>query len=97
MNQYFHGFIIAICLHTGPIEASDEQTKIENEAFKEAVQAVKDKNYGHAIRLFEVQAKLSRHQLLRFSVHPRALFLPPASALRHARRAGWPRANHLGM
>jgi TPR repeat protein len=53
--------IIAICLYTGVAVANDELTKIENKAFKEAVQAIKDKNYGHAIKLFEVQAKLPRH------------------------------------
>ena len=53
--------IIAICLYIGAAAASDEQTKIENAAFKEAVEAVKDKNYSHAIELFEKQAKLARH------------------------------------
>ena len=52
---------IAIYLYTGSATASDEQTKMENLAFKEAVQAVKDKNYAHAITLFEEQAKLPRH------------------------------------
>ena len=52
---------IAIHLYTGSATASDEQTKMENSAFKEAVQAVKDKNYAHAITLFEGQAKLPRH------------------------------------
>ena len=53
--------MIAIYLSTGPASASDEQTKMENLAFKEAVQAVKDKNYTDAIALFEEQAKLPRH------------------------------------
>ena len=53
--------MIAIYLYTGPATANDEQTKVENLAFKEAVQAVKDKNYAHAITLFEEQAKLPRH------------------------------------
>jgi len=53
--------MIAIYLCTGPATASDEQTKVENLAFKEAVKAVKDKNYAHAITLFEEQAKLPRH------------------------------------
>ena len=53
--------MIAIYLCTGPVTASDEQTKLENSAFKEAVQAVKDKKYSHAIALFEEQAKLPRH------------------------------------
>ena len=59
--QVISVLIIAIYLHTGPATASDEQTKKENSAFKEAVQAVKDKNYSHAITLFEEQAKLPRH------------------------------------
>ena len=53
--------LIAIFLFPGPASASDKQTKMENSAFKEAVQAVKDKNYAHAITLFEEQAKLPRH------------------------------------
>ncbi len=57
----FGALMIAIYLYTGPAKASDEQTKMENAAFKEAVQAVKDKNYAHAITLFEEQAKLPRH------------------------------------
>ena len=52
---------IAIHLHTGLATANDEQKKMENSAFKEAVQAVKDRKYAHAITLFEEQAKLSRH------------------------------------
>ena len=52
---------IGLHLYTGSATASDEQTKKENSAFKEAVQAVKDKNYAHAITLFEEQAKLPRH------------------------------------
>ncbi len=59
--RVFSILMIAICLYTGPATASDEQTKRENAAFKEAVQAVKDKNYAHAIALFEEQAKLARH------------------------------------
>ena len=53
--------MVALCLYTSPANANDEQTKIENSAFKEAVQAVKDKNYARAITLFEEQAKLPRH------------------------------------
>ena len=53
--------IITIYLFSSPTIASNEQTKSENAAFKEAVQAVKDKNYNRAIKLFEVQAKLPRH------------------------------------
>ena len=59
--QIFSVLIIAIYLYTGSATASDEQTKMENSAFKEAVQAVKDKNYADAITLFEEQAKLPRH------------------------------------
>ncbi len=62
-NSYrvIYVLMIAIYLSTGPATASDQQTKLENLAFKEAVQAVKDKNYAHAITLFEEQAKLPRH------------------------------------
>ncbi len=62
MSCRIAGFLmIAICLFTGAAAASDEQTKIENASFKKAVEAVKDKNYSHAIELFEKQAKLPRH------------------------------------
>ena len=54
-------FMTAIYLSTGMAMASDQQTKLENTAFKQAVQAVKDKNYAQAITLFEEQAKLPRH------------------------------------
>ena len=57
-NQRFN---TTIHLNISPATANDEQTKQENAAFKEAVQAVKDKNYTHAIALFEEQAKLPRH------------------------------------
>ena len=50
-----------IHLNISPATANDQQTKQENAAFKEAVQAVKDKNYTDAIALFEEQAKLPRH------------------------------------
>ena len=53
--------LITLCLYTSPTIATDEQTKMEYAAFKEAVQAVKDKNYADAITLFEEQAKLPRH------------------------------------
>ena len=59
--QIISVLIIAIYLYTGSATASDEQTKMENSAFNEAVQAVKNKNYAHAITLFEEQAKLPRH------------------------------------
>ena len=45
----------------GSATASNEQARTENLAFKEAVQAVKDKSYSHAIDLFTEQAKLPRH------------------------------------
>ena len=48
-------------LYSSSATAVDEQTKMENAAFKDAVQAVKDKNYAVAITLFEEQAKLPRH------------------------------------
>ena len=48
-------------LYSSSATAVDEQTKMENAAFKDAVQAVKDKNYTVAITLFEEQAKLPRH------------------------------------
>ena len=53
--------MIVILLYTSPATATEEQTEIENAAFREAVKAVKDKNYGQAIKLFEEQAKLPRH------------------------------------
>ena len=53
--------MIVICFYTGLATASDKQTKMENSAFKEAVQAVKDKNYALAITVFAEQAKLPRH------------------------------------
>ena len=48
-------------LYSSSATAVDEQTKMENAAFKDAVQAVKGKNYAVAIALFEEQAKLPRH------------------------------------
>ena len=63
-----------IYLNIGPATANDEQTKQENAAFKEAVQAVKDKNYTNAIALFEEQAKLPRHDA-QYNSH----FTPPVS------------------
>jgi len=61
-NHLFVRFlIIAIFLFPVPLFASNTKVKIENTAFKEAVQAVKDKNYFHAITLFEAQAEMARH------------------------------------
>ena len=54
-------FLVFACLLGIPANASDPQTQMENKAFKEAVRAVKDKNYAHAITLFEAQAKIPRH------------------------------------
>jgi hypothetical protein len=54
-------FLVSACLLGMPANASDPQTQMENKAFKEAVRAVKDKNYAHAITLFEAQAKMPRH------------------------------------
>ena len=61
-NHLFVLFLIlAIFLFPLPLFASNTKVKIENTAFKEAVQAVKDKNYVHALTLFEAQAKMARH------------------------------------
>ena len=60
-RMFFHLFVIASCLLGPPANANDPQTQMENKAFKEAVKAVKDKNYAHAITLFEAQAKMPRH------------------------------------
>ena len=54
-------FVIASFYFGVPANASDLQTQMENKAFKEAVEAIKDKNYAHAIALFEAQAKMPRH------------------------------------
>ena len=53
--------VIASCLFILPAAASDPVTQMENRAFKEAVKAVKNKNYAHALSLFEAQAKLPRY------------------------------------
>ena len=58
---FFSLFVITACLLGVPSNASDPQTQMENKAFKEAVKAVKDKDYAHAITLFEAQAKMPRH------------------------------------
>ena len=58
---FFSLFVITACLLGVPANASDPQTQMENKAFKEAVKAVKDKDYAHAITLFEAQAKMPRH------------------------------------
>ena len=58
---FFSLFVLFGCLFGLPANASDPQTQMENKAFKEAVKAVKDKNYAHAITLFEAQAKMPRH------------------------------------
>ena len=58
---FFSLFVIANCLFGLPVSASDPQTQMENKAFKEAVKAVKNRNYAHAITLFEAQAKMARH------------------------------------
>jgi len=60
-RMFFHLFVIASCLLGPPANANDPQIQMENKAFKEAVKAVKDKNYAHAITLFEAQAKMPRH------------------------------------
>lgn len=48
-------------IFTLPVLASNAPTKLDNAVFKEAVQAVKDKKYAHAIKLFETQAKVPHH------------------------------------
>ena len=60
-RMFFSLFVITSCLFGMPANASDPQTQMENKAFKEAVKAVKDKNYAHAITLFEAQAIMPRH------------------------------------
>jgi uncharacterized protein len=58
---FFKLFVVFSCLLGMPANASDPTTQMENNAFREAVKAVKNKNYAHAISLFEVQAKMPRH------------------------------------
>ena len=60
-SSYFSLLLISACLLGMPAQATDPQTQMENKAFKEAVKAVKNKNYAHAITLFEAQAKMPRH------------------------------------
>jgi uncharacterized protein len=60
-HVFLRFFLVFSCLLAMPANASDPTTQMENKAFKEAVKAVKDKNYSHAISLFEAQAKMPRH------------------------------------
>ena len=60
-------FVIASFYFGVPANANDLQTQTENKAFKEAVEAIKDKNYAHAITLFEAQAKMPRHDCLLYT------------------------------
>ena len=60
-SSFFGLFLISACLLGIPAKATGPQTQMENKAFKEAVKAVKDKNYAHAITLFEAQARMPRH------------------------------------
>jgi TPR repeat protein len=60
-SSFFSLLLISACLLGMPAQATDPQTQMENKAFKEAVKAVKNKNYAHAITLFEAQAKMPRH------------------------------------
>ena len=60
-RMFFNLFVISCCLLGMPANASDLQTQMENKAFKEAIKAVKNKNYAHAITLFEAQAEMPRH------------------------------------
>jgi len=61
IRMFFSLSVIASFLFSVSAVASDPQTEMENKAFKEAVKAVKDKNYAHAIALFEAQAKTPQH------------------------------------
>lgn len=58
---FFSFFVVSSCLLGIPANATDLEAQMENKDFKEAVKAVKDKNYAHAITLFEAQAKMPRH------------------------------------
>ena len=61
-NLGFTRFLVIVCcLFPFPLFANDTKNNTENAAFKEAVQAVKDKNYIHAIKIFEAQAEMARH------------------------------------
>ena len=60
-RMLFNLFVIFSSLLVMPANADDLQTQMENKAFKEAVTAVKDKNYAHALTLFEAQAEIPRH------------------------------------
>ena len=60
-QMFFSLFMVSLCLLGMPANANDPKIQMENKAFREAVKAVKDKNYIHAITLFEAQAKMPRH------------------------------------
>ena len=60
-RRFVQFLIITSCLLPFPLSANVTKTNMENAAFKEAVQAVKDKNYSQAIALFEDQARVARH------------------------------------
>ncbi|XDZ69324.1 hypothetical protein AB8878_05335 [Alphaproteobacteria bacterium LSUCC0226] len=54
-------FLSASALLAPVAVATNPETLVENRAFKEAVKAVKNGNYAHAIKLFEAQANLPRY------------------------------------
>ncbi|MFZ9078537.1 MAG: hypothetical protein ACO23H_08385 [Alphaproteobacteria bacterium] len=54
-------FLSASALLAPVAVATNPETLVENRAFKEAVKAVKNGNYAHAITLFEAQANLPRY------------------------------------
>ena len=60
-RMFFSLFVASTCLFSTPANANDPKTQTENKAFKEAVRAVKDKSYAHALTVFEAQAKMPRH------------------------------------
>ena len=51
-------FAVAMALTVGPVAA---QINASDATFNEAVQAVKDKNYRHAVKLFKMQAESDQH------------------------------------
>ena len=53
--------IPVIVLTLGAASSSEKPSQAENEEFRQAVEAVKNKNYSEAILLFEAQAKKARH------------------------------------
>ena len=54
------GLLIGLAL-TCPITAANGSSHSANDAFREAVQAVKERDYGRALKLFEQQANDAKH------------------------------------